>query len=383
MNQRPPITDRVTRLLLHACILFLAFLPLHASAFAAEQGLLARELAAKHGMEYQDMSQGVIHACKLVGNGHEVVLSAGVRNILVDGKPVLLARPVQWDGKALRLPAEADALFTRRFGKPDAAVNRAYPLAERYPALQPVRPRKKEPRKLSCTVVIDPGHGGRDKGASRSGLNEKDIVLEIARRVAPLLEARGIKVVWMRRTDVFISLQNRVAIANRRQPDLFLSIHANTEPTNTVRGALTFYPAEGRRGRKADLFGRAKQAVNSRSMPVGKLGVGGAVEKNALVAVAGAAYEGRRLESIRAAEEIQNALNPVTGFTRPANGLRQDRDGFHVLSYVQAPAVLTEVDFLSHSASRKRLATSYYRARLADGIAKGVISYLEKSSEEK
>jgi N-acetylmuramoyl-L-alanine amidase len=91
-------------------------------------------------------------------------------------------------------------------------------------------------------VVIDPGHGGDDPGArSRSGLEEKDVTLDIALRLRGLLSAAGFEVVMTRERDVFISLRDRVRLANRIEGDLFMSIHVNSIPQPTRRGVETYF----------------------------------------------------------------------------------------------------------------------------------------------
>src|SRR5262249_30496144 len=90
-------------------------------------------------------------------------------------------------------------------------------------------------------VVIDPGHGGHDPGAKGKGVNEAELVLDVALRLEKLLQKAGTEVILTRRTDDFIPLQERPAIANREGADLFLSIHANASPGGTGRGIETYF----------------------------------------------------------------------------------------------------------------------------------------------
>ena len=90
-------------------------------------------------------------------------------------------------------------------------------------------------------VVIDPGHGGRDPGAQRFGLNEKDVALNVSLLIGELLEKRDdVELVFTRKTDVFIGLKERAFIANKAQADLFVSIHANSAENNKAYVAGTF-----------------------------------------------------------------------------------------------------------------------------------------------
>src|SRR6185437_4701282 len=85
-------------------------------------------------------------------------------------------------------------------------------------------------------IVIDPGHGGHDPGAQGKGVSEAELALDIALRLEKLLQKAGLQVVLTRRTDEFVPLQERTALANREGADLFLSIHANASQYDTVRG---------------------------------------------------------------------------------------------------------------------------------------------------
>ena len=92
-------------------------------------------------------------------------------------------------------------------------------------------------------IVIDPGHGGHDTGTiGPNGLEEKDLVLEVGRRLGKMLETRlGAEVVYTRKNDTFIPLETRTAIANQQRADLFISIHANSSHDPAARGVETYY----------------------------------------------------------------------------------------------------------------------------------------------
>ncbi|MHA7840168.1 MAG: N-acetylmuramoyl-L-alanine amidase family protein, partial [bacterium] len=93
-------------------------------------------------------------------------------------------------------------------------------------------------------VVLDAGHGGHDEGATGpSGLHEKDLVLDVARRLAHRLRARGLRVVLTREDDRFLSLEQRTAVANDARADLFLSIHANASRSTRPKGVETYFAA--------------------------------------------------------------------------------------------------------------------------------------------
>lgn len=92
-------------------------------------------------------------------------------------------------------------------------------------------------------IVIDPGHGGEDPGcAGKSGLREKDVVLDVAKRLKKILESKeNMEVILTRETDIFIPVENRTVVANQSQADLFISIHANASRNSHLRGVETFY----------------------------------------------------------------------------------------------------------------------------------------------
>lgn len=232
--------------------------------------------------------------------------------------------------------------------------------------------------------MIDPGHGGDEPGAVYGGIKEKDINLDIARRLIGYLKAKGVTVVSTRQRDVTVSLSQRVRVANKHHPDLFLSIHANAEVSRKQHGAMSLHPAEGAPGGKSDLMGRAREAVEKRTFEVAKLGAGGYVGKPALFAVAGASFGSERVQSIYAARDIQNALVPVTGCakTRNGDGIVEDYRGLRVLCVVQAPAVLAEVDFLSNATARRKLSTPAYRDAIAKALARGVVSFRDNGGRK-
>ena len=91
------------------------------------------------------------------------------------------------------------------------------------------------------TVVLDPGHGGRDNGARWYGVSEKTLNLDVARRVERHLKKRGIRVVMTRRSDTFVSIEQRAAIANRHSDSVFVSIHFNAHTNRSIKGIESFY----------------------------------------------------------------------------------------------------------------------------------------------
>ena len=346
-----------------------------AFSFAAARGegdyVSARKLAEAHGLVCTDISHGAMRGCRLTGEGRSATLFADLRSVMIGGAVVQLSRPVTWNGAEILLPSEAAAILARRFGE----SNPKLPTAPARPLL----------RKRDFKIVLDPGHGGRDPGAiGAGGLYEKTVNLDIAKRLAAKLRAKGIAVTMTRDRDKHLAsthsadLNKRVAIANRVNPDLFMSIHANAEVSRSQSGALSLYPDDTALANAMnDVKENGASVVSPRA-----LGAGGSVTKTALLAAAGAALDAYRARSILASRIIQARLSPVTGCIERANGVIEDFRGLRVLRNVRCPAVLVEVDFLSNRNSERRLRTDAYRERIAEALAEAVETYRDRIDEE-
>jgi N-acetylmuramoyl-L-alanine amidase len=347
-------------------LLFLAASPLHAAYVSAT------ELAKSNGLEYTDMSRGGGHACKLSKNGSEVSLFDNSNIALIDYVPKTLSQPVKWDGSALMIPDEVASLFAKDQPLPKAsgkttAVKASTPVALNVP----------DRLAGSATVVIDPGHGGKDQGTHSGSLLEKDINLDVAKRLGTYLTNHGVKVIMTRTQDVSLTpavsgtveLTARTDIANRANPDLFLCIHANSMPQDNLRGAMLLYPTQGVQFRAASRNGRGATVTPE------AVGAGGAISPSVQRAAAVIAYESYRTSSIEAAFCLQAALDPITGLYE-SSGVMESSRNLHVLRETHCPAVIVEMDFLSNQISAKKLATSAYRAQIAEAIGKATVSYL-------
>jgi N-acetylmuramoyl-L-alanine amidase len=215
-------------------------------------------------------------------------------------------------------------------------------------------------------VIIDPGHGGHDPGTrSRDGLQEKELVLDISRRVAKLLEQDGeYDVLMTRNADTFIPLEERTAIANSHEADLFVSIHANAHPNRRVRGIETFYLNLATTPDAEETAAR-ENAVSTRRM--GELQeIFRQIMNNSRIA-----------ESGDFATRLQDAMvREVLGGNR--NGSRNHgvkTAPFYVLLGANMPSVLIEVSFLSNNEDARLVSRSEYRQRLAEAITLGIRDY--------
>ncbi len=197
-------------------------------------------------------------------------------------------------------------------------------------------------------IVIDAGHGGRDSGARNDayGLREKELTLDVSLRLKALLERSGFEVVMTRESDVYIPLQQRPQIANRKGGDLFLSLHFNAAGSATAAGFESF--ALTPQFQASSKFARPSGADNT-------------------------AYKGNRLDpwNTLVSFHIQNSL--VKGLGGPDRGLKRAR--FLVLKHLDCPGVLVELGFVSHPATAQKLRTAAFRQTLAQSLYEGIVAY--------
>lgn len=212
-------------------------------------------------------------------------------------------------------------------------------------------------------IVVDAGHGGRDRGTvGRNGLLEKDLALEIAQRLGRLLEGRlGMYVIYTRRDDSYIPLDERVSIANQAQADLFVSVHANYSDLPSARGVETYYtqffmlPTS----RDVDVPPAADLARTAATPPLSP-----------------ADLQERAQQSRRLAESVQHSLYGTLALQNP--GLR-DRGikeaNFQVLTESTMPGILAEVSFVSSPTDEQKLRSNAYREQVAEALYKGIARY--------
>ena len=215
-------------------------------------------------------------------------------------------------------------------------------------------------------VAIEPGHGGRDGGTSlQFGMLEKDLTLDLARRLAALLAETGIGSTLTRTDDVEVSLADRAARANAARADLFVSIHVNWLPDRSARGFETYFL-----GPSDDPF-----LTNLASLENQDSGFTVADTRRLLD---GIYADLRRTESQRLAESIQGSLFEVL---RHENDQAQSRGvmsaPFVVLVATDMPAVLAEVACLSNEREARLLAIPAYRQHIVEGLADGILKYAQ------
>ena len=215
-------------------------------------------------------------------------------------------------------------------------------------------------------VVIDAGHGGNDPGAiGRGGLREKDVNLDVAKRLSVLLQAAGVQTVLSRSSDKFVPLSIRVDIANRSQADLFISIHSNANPSRSLSGFEVYYVATSVSDSERAILTARKSSLNLKNA---------VFASNALdlrTIVWDMIYTNNRAESIGLSRWICKVMDSNID----ANILGVKSARFQVLKGIRMPGVLIEIGFLSNLNEERLLKGSAYRQKLAEGILEGIRSY--------
>jgi len=214
-------------------------------------------------------------------------------------------------------------------------------------------------------IVIDAGHGGHDTGTiGPNGLEEKDLVLDVAKRLGRLLEARlGAEVIYTRQDDTFIPLETRTAIANREQADLFISIHANSSRDAEARGVETYYLNFTSSPEALEVAAR-ENAVSEASIHE----LQDLVKKIAL--------KEKIDESREFASDVQDSL--YGGLALHNAGIRNrgvKKAPFIVLIGANMPSILAEISFVSNPTDERRLETPEQRQRIAESLYRGVARY--------
>jgi N-acetylmuramoyl-L-alanine amidase len=216
-------------------------------------------------------------------------------------------------------------------------------------------------------IVIDPGHGGHDPGTiGRSGLQEKDLVLDVASRLEKMLRSDlGTEVVMTRATDIFIPLEERTAIANSRNADLFLSIHANSSRNPRARGIETYilnFAADPH----AEEVAARENAISAATL------------KDLQGLVKAITLNNKIDESRDFASSIHESL---VSRVRASHSEVQDRGvrtaPFYVLIGANMPSVLAEISFVSNPEDERLLRTPDHRDKIARSLFDGVKAYLE------
>jgi N-acetylmuramoyl-L-alanine amidase len=217
-------------------------------------------------------------------------------------------------------------------------------------------------------IAIDPGHGGYDTGTrGLHGLLEKDLCLDVALRLGQLIEENiaGTQVVYTRKDDRYLSLEERTAIANSANADLFISIHANSSDIREARGAETYYLSLAASQKSRELATRENALAQSSLHDLPEL-----IKK--------ISRNDKIVESKLLAADIQDALSQrlqIVSQRATNRGVKQAP--FIVLAGAHMPAVLSEISFVSNANDENLLLESGQRQRVAEGLYRGIAAYLD------
>jgi N-acetylmuramoyl-L-alanine amidase len=213
-------------------------------------------------------------------------------------------------------------------------------------------------------IVIDPGHGGNDPGAQVRGLNEAELVLDIALRLEQLLVREpGVAVVLTRRHNSYVALEERTAIANRSAADLFLSIHANASANANARGFETYFLSFATNP-EAEAIAARENAGSSKTM--GSL-------PDIVKAIA---MNNKIDESLDFAAMLQQSMHAqLRKADRNARNLGVKQAPFMVLVGATMPSALAEVSFLTHRQEAALLRSTSYRQQIAEALFAGILKY--------
>jgi N-acetylmuramoyl-L-alanine amidase len=253
------------------------------------------------------------------------------------------------------------------------AKEAAVPSAPTPPLPSPVAPAANADGKFSLArqlglgvsrIVIDAGHGGHDPGAKANGLTESQLTLDVAERLQKLLEKEpGFEVVMTRSTDVFIALEERTAIANREQADLFLSIHANASRNTRAHGVETYF-LNFATNPEAEAVAARENAGSGQSM------------RKLPDIVRAIALNNKIDESRDFAEMVQRAMvQRMSVKNKALRNIGVKQAPFVVLIGAQMPSVLAEMSFVTNKADAAMLKQPAYRQQIAQALFDSIVRY--------
>jgi N-acetylmuramoyl-L-alanine amidase len=249
------------------------------------------------------------------------------------------------------------------------------PIEGREASPQSSEPEPAPRRKGNWRILIDPGHGGDDPGARRPGIQEKEVVLDVARRVAKALNgAQGFEARLSRDDDRRIPLRQRMVLAEKYEADAFVSIHVNAAKAKKAMGVEVFFLSMG---------GASDEASRELALLENEVDPDYVVQEDSLLQGIPFSFDLRQSDTLMRSSRLAESvlMNFESSNLAASRGVKQA--GFAVLKSFQVPSVLIEIGFLSNPAEAKRLKDSKHRQRLADCIVSGTIAYFERFARAK
>lgn len=292
---------------------------------------------------------GVTQVVLLEYKANKVKALVGSATVLIGKQKIILSAPLYRREGTIYVPEDFEAKVIRPFTMQGAGL----PSVEEF--------------SRAHMIVIDPGHGGHDHGTIfGASINEKDIVLDIAKRLRALLEGAGIKVLMTRSRDNFISLSERTEMASRSKADLFISIHVNSNQDRAVHGLIVYYIDA-----MAPRYLHEAQRRMNENLLIRRLNPEAGEKLRSIV--------GDMMDTIKASQ-ARNLAKMIVSQVREEPGITLRGDGmrlchFFVVRNTLIPAVLVETGFLSNRQDRSKLVLPAYRQKLAQVIACGVLAY--------
>jgi N-acetylmuramoyl-L-alanine amidase len=276
--------------------------------------------------------------------------------------------------------AQVSVILNKNIEKPHIDYNRA--ARTLMVSLKPKVEQKKPPSRsvavdhssLIRTIVVDPGHGGKDPGAiGPTGVQEKDVVLAISLELRKMLEKAGLTVYMTREKDVFVPLIDRTKFANEKKADLFVSVHANAIPgdkkkRDTVRGYKIYFLSQAK-NEEDKLAAMRENAVIELEDKATRQNYDAL--QNVLISIAGDEY-------LRESQELSIIMEQTFGSSQkniPRSQLGVGQANFWVLNGAYMPAVLVEVGFISNSSEEKLLSDKRVQYQQAAALSEAIIKF--------
>lgn len=305
--------------------------------YSKDEFIEINQFCRKYNLEFQFNT--IDEIVELTSQDKDIRLIVGVSLVYFNGNFFYLKKPPFYFRGNIFLPVELGRIIS----SPEVTKPLPYPL--------PIH-----------TIVIDPGHGGKDPGAiSPRGLKEKDLNLKVSKYLKRELEKRGYKVYLTRERDVYLTLRERVEIAREKEADLFISVHTNANHNRKIRGVEVYYLSPKYFDSQTKALVMAENA---------SLGFKEKFSKNTERILWDLLCRENNVESIELANAITYAFRKME-FSK----VRTPRGApFYVLKYAYVPAVLVEIGYLSNYYEEKLLRRDSYLRRIASAISLGVAS---------
>ena len=220
-------------------------------------------------------------------------------------------------------------------------------------------------------IILDPGHGGQDPGAISGGIREKDITLDVSRRLKQLLQSKyDFEVLMTRDSDRYVALEERTAFANSNAADLFVSVHVNSSRNKRARGIETYYLNFATTPEAMEVAARENAIAEKNMAELQKLTT--AIAMNSKI------EESRDFAGLVQTHLVSHLKKD---YAIPSLGVKQAP--FYVLIGAHMPSILAEISFLSNHQEFQLLSEDSYKQSIAEGLATGVHRYIQTLAENK